>query len=74
MQPALKTGRPDLHGVPRIVDNYADLGQQELLRGGDGVLRRRLSLRGSYQGKDGSFEWIIESDNSINHRIFVPNP
>ncbi|MEM7174728.1 MAG: hypothetical protein AAF443_02220 [Chlamydiota bacterium] len=27
-----------------------------------------------YKGKNGAFEWIIEPNGSINHRIFIPNP
>lgn len=74
MQPTLKTGYPDFHGFPRIVDNYANLGAEELICGRDGVNRLRISLKGGYQELDGHFEWIIEADKSINHRLFVVDP
>ena len=72
MEHNLKTGSPDFHGFPKIVDNYANLGQRELIKGKDGINRIRVSLDGGYKGSDGCFEWIIESDKSVNHRLFVP--
>ncbi len=72
MENNLKTGKPDFHGFPRIVDNYAGLGKTELIKGKDGLTRVKISLEGSYKGQDGCFEWILESDRSINHRIFIP--
>ena len=68
----LKTGCPDYHGFPRIVDNYAGIGRTELITGKDNVKRLKVSLDGSYQKRDGVFEWIVENDKSINHRLFVP--
>jgi RHS repeat-associated protein len=68
------TGKPDFHAFPRIVDNYAKLGQKELITGADGISRMKISLAGSYQGKQGFFEWIIEANKSVNHRIFNPKP
>lgn len=72
MQPNAKTGHPDFHGFPRIVDNYADIGQKELIVGKDGHIRTKISVEGGYQGRDGTFEWILESDDFVNHRLFVP--
>ena len=37
MENNLKTGVSDFHGFPRIVDNYAGLGQKELIKGKDGI-------------------------------------
>ena len=70
MKNNLKTGKPDFHGFPQIVDNYATFGQKELIKGRDGITRVKISLEGSYKGQDGYFEWIIESNKSVNHRIF----
>ena len=64
----------DFHGFPRIVDNYAKLGRKELIQGGDEITRIKINLEGGYKGIDGYFEWIIEADGLINHRIFIPNP
>ncbi|WP_098038561.1 hypothetical protein, partial [Estrella lausannensis] len=68
-----KTALPDFHGFPRIVDNYAKFGRADLLIGRDGKIRTRVSLPGGYQGREGCFEWIIEADKTINHRLFVPH-
>jgi hypothetical protein len=65
MQNNLKTGRPEFHGFPRIVDNYANFGRKELIKGKDGLSRTKVSVDGGYKGRDGDFEWIIESDKSI---------
>jgi len=67
------TARPDFHGFPKIVDNYVELGHLESLIGRDGIKRTKLTVRGGYQGRDGRFEWIIEPDQTINHRLFLSN-
>jgi len=72
VKPNGKTGLPDFHGFPQIVDNYASLGSKELITGRDGISRIKVSLSGNYQGKDGHFEWIIESNKMVNHRLFLP--
>ena len=72
MRPGLKSGRPDNHGFPLEVDNSARLGSRTTITGGDGIDRTRIELEGSYQGKDGVFEWIIEPDGGVNHRLFKP--
>jgi hypothetical protein len=74
MENNLKTGNPDFHGFPRLVDNYAGLGKTELIKGKDGLTRVKISVEGGYKGQEGYFEWILESDTSVNHRIFIPNP
>ena len=70
MLPNLKTGITDFHGFPKIVDNYAKYGKINKITGRDGIYRTKINLDGSFRGNKGSFEWIIEPDNSINHRIF----
>ena len=72
MEPDPRTGLPDYHGFPKIVDNYASGGTKTVIEGGDGVLRTKVEVPGSYNGKDGVFEWIIEPDNTVNHRFFNP--
>ena len=64
----------DYHSFPLEVDNFAGGGTSTTFTGGDGVIRTRGQLPGSYKGRDGRFEWIIEPDKTINHRLFVPNP
>ncbi|NNM43450.1 MAG: hypothetical protein HKM07_03825 [Chlamydiae bacterium] len=62
---------PDFHAFPLEVDNYAGLGKMEKFVGGDGIFRTKITLEGAYQGKEGYFEWIIEPDNTIKHRLFI---
>jgi RHS repeat-associated protein len=64
----IRTG--DIHGFPLEVDNYAGFGTTSSVRGGDGIVRTKVELRGSWRGKDGTFEWLIEPDKTVNHRIF----
>jgi len=66
----LKTAKPDNHCFPQIVDNYAKYGKIEKIVGRDGIFRTKITLEGSYIKNDGYFEWIVEPDNSINHRFF----
>jgi hypothetical protein len=56
------------------VDNYATIGRKELITGRDGIKRTKISVEGGYQGLEGCFEWIVEADKSVNHRLFLPNP
>ncbi|MEM7311352.1 MAG: DUF6531 domain-containing protein [Planctomycetota bacterium] len=73
MEPNPRTGRPDHHGFPREVDNYAGDGTQTTIRGEDGIDRTQVELPGSLNGRDGVFEWLIEPGGTVNHRLFRPN-
>ena len=64
----------DYHGFPKIVDNYGSLGNAKTITGGDGLTRTLLEIPGAYGGKEGVFQYIIESNGMINHRLFVPTP
>ncbi len=66
----IKTG--DLHGFPEAVTAFQRAGQVTKITGGDGVVRDMLKIPGEYRGKQGVFEFIKESDGSINHRLFKP--
>ncbi|RMN07713.1 hypothetical protein ALQ65_200040 [Pseudomonas syringae pv. coriandricola] len=66
----IKTG--DLHGFPESVTTFQGAGQVTKIKGGDGVVRDMLKIPGEYRGKQGVFEFIKESDGSINHRLFKP--
>ncbi|MNF78383.1 hypothetical protein D3C84_605630 [compost metagenome] len=67
----IKTG--DLHGFPESVTMFQGAGQVTKITGGDGVVRDMLKIPGEYRGKQGVFEFIKESDGSINHRLFKPS-
>jgi len=62
--------RADYHAFPNQVDSFAGLGKQRKIVSGDGISRLKIELEGFYRGKQGVFEWIIEPNNTINHRIF----
>jgi len=67
----IKTG--DLHGFPESVRTFQSAGQVTKITGGDGKVRDMLKIPGEYRGKQGFFEFIKESDGSINHRLFKAN-
>ncbi|WP_404654353.1 VENN motif pre-toxin domain-containing protein, partial [Raoultella terrigena] len=62
----------DFHSFPESVDGHAHQGTISIITGGDGVERLKLEISGSYRGREGIFEYIRESNGTINHRLFVP--
>lgn len=62
----------DLHSFPEVVEPFGSEGKLSTITGGDGIVRKKLEIPGSYKGKDGVFEYIIEPDNTVNHRFFRP--
>ena len=62
----------DLHSFPEAVESFGSEGKLSTITGGDGIVRKKLEIPGSYKGKDGVFEYIIEPDNTVNHRFFRP--
>lgn len=77
-------GAGEFHSFPAAVEAFESSGTVRSLTGGDKVVRQVLEIPGSYMkpsspgvpGKlyDGVFQWIKNPDNTINHRLFVPNP
>ncbi len=63
----------DFHGFPECVDSFGSYGTSSLLRGMDGIARTKVEIKGNYKGYDGAFEYIIEPDNTCNHRYFRAN-
>ena len=64
----------DYHSFPEAVDGFGDMGKVSTIVGGDRVSRTLVEIEGSYMGKDGVFQYIIEPDGvTCNHRLFVPN-
>lgn len=56
------------------VDENGVCGKITNITGGDGIVRKQIEIPGSYMGKEGVFQYIIEADGvSCNHRLFVPN-
>lgn len=64
---------PKEHGFSEIVDNYSLFSKEFPLIGNDGVARRFFQITGSYNGKKGVFEWIIEPSGNMSHRRFIEN-
>lgn len=62
----------DYHAFPESVDAFGGEGVVTNITGGDGVLRSKVEIGGSYRGKTGVFEYIIESNGTVNHRLFKP--
>ncbi|MCC5959790.1 MAG: RHS repeat-associated core domain-containing protein [Rhodobacteraceae bacterium] len=63
-------GRDLDHNFPSIIDNHADAANIRTIVGGDGIERIKIELPGAINGKPGNFSWIIEPDNTVNHRQF----
>ena len=45
-------------------------GTKRTIQGGDGITRTEIILPGSINGKSGSYQWIIEPNGMVNHRLF----
>ena len=60
----------DFHSFPTTIDDLAGYGKATKFKGGDGITRVKVELQGSWKGKNGTYEWIIEPDNTISHRVF----
>ena len=58
------------HSFPDSVDAFAKYGKKTKIIGKDGVKRTKIEISGNYKNQDGVFEYIIEPDNTINHRFF----
>jgi len=62
----------DFHSFPESVKAFQKDGIVTTIKGKDGITRQVLRIPGSYKGKNGYFEFIKESDGTINHRYFQP--
>ncbi|MDE6761316.1 MAG: RHS repeat-associated core domain-containing protein, partial [Lachnospiraceae bacterium] len=64
----------DYHSFPESVDEFGGNGKITSIVGGDNVPRTLIEISGSYMGKEGVFQYIIEPDGiTCNHRLFVPD-
>ena len=71
----MNRGAGEAHSFPESVRSFESLGTVRSVKGGDGVVRQILEIRGSYPTRngvrrDGVFEFIKEPDGLINHRFF----
>ena len=63
----------DFHAFPESVTAFEKIGKVTVIKGRGGIARKVLRIPGSYKGEKGYFEFIRESDGTINHRIFKPS-
>ena len=73
----MNRGVGEFHSFPESVRSFESLGTVRSFKGGDGVVRQILEIRGSYPNpsgiwRDGVFEFIKESDGLITHSFFRP--
>ncbi len=62
----------DFHSFPESVTTFEKYGTVSEIKGGDGIIRTKLSIPGWYKGQEGAFEFIKDQNNMINHRFFNP--
>ena len=60
------------HFFSGIVDNYMQQATKFTITGADKVNRFLYQLKGSLRGTDGIFEWIVEVNGDVTHRVFIP--
>lgn len=60
----------EMHSFPEDVKYFKGDGIVEKITGGDGNKYTKLTIPGSYNGKNGNFEFIKDSNGIINHRFF----
>jgi len=62
------------HAFPEEVNTYGNYANVEALQGGDGIWRTMVTMEGTYKGKSGTFEYIIDEDGvTCTHRFFRPS-
>jgi RHS repeat-associated protein len=73
----MESGVGEFHSFPESVTAFENEGAVRTITGGDQIARDMLEIPGSYRSAggnlyDGVFQFIMEADGSINHRLFVP--
>ncbi len=61
------------HSFPELIKDGESMGTTKVIIGKDGIPAQKLSIPGSVNNVEGNFEFIKDSNNIINHRLFVPN-
>ena len=70
VQNQMSKGAGEFHSFPDDVKNFSGDGILETIKGKDGKSYTKLTIPGSYNGKNGYFEFIKDSKGIINHRLF----
>ena len=53
------------HGFPKSVEGFGHYGTTKKIFGNDGIERTLIEIPGTYNGKEGIFEFIIENGSSL---------
>jgi len=61
------------HYFSDIIDNNTNSAAKWSIRGGDGVYRSLYQIKGTLRGAPGIFEWMVETNGILTHRVFIPN-
>ncbi len=63
------------HAFNNMIDNYVEYAQKFELVGDDGISRPLFQIKGSLNGVEGIFEWIVDPNslNGVTHRLFIKN-
>jgi uncharacterized protein RhaS with RHS repeats len=69
----MEQGVGEFHSFPESVTTFEDAGNVSDIVGRDGISRSMLEIPGSYNGREGVFQFIKEAWGEINHRLLVPN-
>lgn len=67
-----KVACPLLRTFPRHIDSIATKNDVSKMTGGDGTVRTLVEMQGNVNGKPDVFQYIIEPNGTINHRLFMP--
>ncbi len=62
---------PSHRGASFLSKEQLEPGRVFTLVGGDGVKRTLLQTNGSFDGKNGIFEYIVDPSGSVTHQRFI---
>ncbi|MFJ3450243.1 DUF637 domain-containing protein [Pseudomonas sichuanensis] len=62
-----------LHRAPSfVIDQIPESGRLFTIRGGDGKSYNLTQMEGAVDGKQGIFEWLVNSKGELTHQRFIP--
>jgi hypothetical protein len=74
----MNDGVGEFHSFPESLTGLESSGSVSIITGGDAAKYKMLRIPGSYQSTggtwyEGEFQFIKDSNDVINHRLFVPS-